>query len=323
MIKTAIVGYGNLGKGVSIALKKAQDMECVGIFTRRNPVEITPLIDVKVYPIEKLKDFKGSVDILLLCGGSATDLPATTADFLKDFNTVDTFDTHAKIPEYFDKLNETGIKNGTLAGISIGWDPGLFSIARAYFGAVLPDGKGYTFWGKGVSQGHSDAIRRISGVKNAIQYTIPVEAAVNAVKSRTNPELSVREKHIRECFVVAEDGADKCRIEKEIREMPNYFSDYDVTVHFVSEEELKNNHSELPHGGHVIRTGKTGNAEHSLEFSLALDSNPEFTGSVLVAYARAVARLYREGKRGAVTVLDIPPKYLYDKADSELIKTLL
>lgn len=323
MIKTGIVGYGNLGRGASLALSGAGDMECVGIFTRRAPKEIVPAINVPVYPVEKLAEFKGKIDVLLLCGGSATDLPSTTAGYLKDFNTVDTFDTHAKIPEYFDRLNKIGLENNTLAGISIGWDPGLFSVARAYFGAVLPDGKDYTFWGKGVSQGHSDAIRRIKGVKNAIQYTIPVEAAVNAVREGKDPILTTREKHTRECFVVAEDGADKERIEREIKEMPNYFSDYDVTVHFISEEELKREHSGLPHGGQVIRTGKTGDMRHTLELGLNLGSNPEFTGSVLVAYARAIARLYKEGKRGAVTVLDIPPKYLYDKSDEDLRKTLL
>ena len=323
MIKTGIVGYGNLGRGASLALSRAGDMECVGIFTRRAPKEIVPVINVPVYPVEKLAEFKGKIDVLLLCGGSATDLPSTTAGYLKDFNTVDTFDTHAKIPEYFDRLNKIGLENNTLAGISIGWDPGLFSVARAYFGAVLPDGKDYTFWGKGVSQGHSDAIRRIKGVKNAIQYTIPVEAAVNAVREGKDPILTTREKHTRECFVVAEDGADKERIEREIKEMPNYFSDYDVTVHFISEEELKREHSWLPHGGQVIRTGKTGDMRHTLELGLNLGSNPEFTGSVLVAYARAIARLYKEGKRGAVTVLDIPPKYLYDKSDEDLRKTLL
>ncbi len=323
MIKTGIVGYGNLGRGASLALERAGDIECVGIFTRRAPKEIVPAINVPVYPVEKLAEFKGKIDVLLLCGGSSTDLPSTTAGYLKDFNTVDTFDTHAKIPEYFDRLNKIGLENNTLAGISIGWDPGLFSVARAYFGAVLPDGKDYTFWGKGVSQGHSDAIRRIKGVKNAIQYTIPVEAAVNAVREGKDPILTTREKHTRECFVVAEDGADKERIEREIKEMPNYFSDYDVTVHFISEEELKKEHSGLPHGGHVIRTGRTGDTRHTLELGLNLCSNPEFTGSVLVAYARAVARLYKEGKRGAVTVLDIPPKYLYDKSDEDLRKTLL
>ena len=323
MIKTGIVGYGNLGRGASLALSGAGDMECVGIFTRRAPKEIVPVINVPVYPVEKLAEFKGKIDVLLLCGGSATDLPSTTAGYLKDFNTVDTFDTHAKIPDYFDRLNKIGLENNTLAGISIGWDPGLFSVARAYFGAVLPDGKDYTFWGKGVSQGHSDAIRRIKGVKNAIQYTIPVEAAVNAVREGKDPILTTREKHTRECFVVAEDGADKERIEREIKEMPNYFSDYDVTVHFISEEELKRKHSGLPHGGQVIRTGRTCDTRHTLELGLNLGSNPEFTGSVLVAYARAIARLYREGKRGALTVFDIPPKYLYDKTDEELIKTLL
>ena len=324
MIKVGIVGYGNLGKGVSIALSKASDMECVGIFTRREPSSITPEIPLPVYSMDKLMDFKGSIDVLLLCGGSATDLPNNTAGILKDFNTVDSFDTHAKIPEYFEKLDKVAKENGTLSAISIGWDPGLFSIARALFGAVLPDGKDYTFWGKGVSQGHSDAIRRIDGVKNAIQYTIPIEDALIKVRSGENPDLSVGEKHYRECFVAIEDGADKEKIEKQIVTMPNYFADYKTVVHFVSEEEVKKMQQKLAHGGFVIRSGSTSeNINDILEFSLKLDSNPQFTASVLVAYARAVARLKDEGKTGCVTVFDISLKYLSPLSEDEMRKHLL
>lgn len=324
MIKVGIAGYGNLGRGASLAVKKAEDMECVGIFTRRNPEGIYPETGDKVYSVKDLSRFKGEIDVLLLCGGSATDLPATAAGYLKDFNTVDSFDTHARIPEYFDMLDKVGKENGTLGAISIGWDPGMFSIAREIFTSVLPEGKDYTFWGKGVSQGHSDAIRRIEGVKDAIQYTVPVEAALAAVKRGETPKLTAREKHTRECFVVAEEGADKARIEREIKTMPNYFSDYDVTVNFVSEEELKRDHSRLFHGGMVLRSGETGNGtKHVAELSLNLGSNPEFTGSVLAAYGRAVARLAKEGRTGAVTVFDIPIKYLAPLGDAELRKKLL
>lgn len=324
MIKVAIVGYGNLGKGVSLALEKARDMECVGIFTRRDPSSVKPLTDLKVYPISELKKYKGVVDVLLLCGGSATDLPDTTAEYLKDFNTVDSFDTHAKIPEYYAKLEKVAKESGTLSAISIGWDPGLFSIARTLFGAVLPDGADYTFWGKGVSQGHSDAIRRIKGVKNGIQYTIPKEEALSAVRSGSKPELTARDKHSRECFVAIEDGADKAEIEKAIKEMPNYFADYDTVVHFVSDEEVRAMQKKLSHGGFVIRSGNTANGNsHLLELSLKLDSNPEFTGSVLVAYARAVARLAKEGKSGVVTVFDVPLKYLSAESEENLRLRLL
>lgn len=324
MIKVGIVGYGNLGKGVSLAVSSAPDMECVGIFTRRNPESITPLIETSVYSIDKLADFKGLVDVMILCGGSATDLPETTAGILKDFNTVDSFDTHARIPEYYAKLDKVAKENGTLGAISIGWDPGLFSVARLLFSSVLPEGKDYTFWGKGVSQGHSDAIRRIKGVKNAIQYTIPKEDALAAVRSGVNPELTVRQKHLRECFVVAEDSADKAFIEKSIKEMPNYFSDYDTIVHFIGEEELKKNHSSLPHGGFVLRSGKTSDdVKHILELSLKLDSNPQFTGSVLTAYARAVAKMAKEGKTGAITVFDVPLKYLSSNSYEDIISHLL
>ncbi len=324
MIKVGIVGYGNLGKGVSLALEKAKDMQCVGIFTRRAPETVKPVTDLKVYSIEALKDFKGEIDVLLLCGGSATDLPNNTAEILKDFNTVDSFDTHAKIPAYYDKLEKVAKENNTLAGISIGWDPGLFSIARMLFGAVLPDGKDYTFWGKGVSQGHSDAIRRIDGVVNAIQYTIPIDSALESVRNGENPELSTGEKHLRECFVAVKDGADKTLIEKQIKEMPNYFADYTTIVNFTTEEEVKRMQLKLSHGGFVIRSGNTTDRNaHLLELSLKLDSNPEFTGSVLVAYGRAVVRLAKEGKTGVVTVFDVPIKYLSPKSDEELIKSLL
>lgn len=324
MIKVGIVGYGNLGKGVSLAVDKAQDMECVGIFTRRAPQSIKPLTDVKVYSMDMLNEFKGKIDVLLLCGGSATDLPQNTATVLKDFNTVDSFDTHAKIPEYYDKLEKVAKENGTLAAISIGWDPGMFSIARMLFGAVLPDGKDYTFWGKGVSQGHSDALRRIDGVVNAIQYTIPKEQALSAVRSGVKPELTTRDKHLRECFVAVKDGADKVAIEKQIKQMPNYFADYDTIVNFTTDEEVKKMQQKLAHGGFVIRSGNTTEQNSQLlELSLKLDSNPEFTGSVLTAYGRAVARLAKEGKTGVVTVFDVPIKYLSPLSDEQLRKNLL
>ena len=319
MIKVGIVGYGNLGRGVALAVNNACDMDCVGIFTRRDPKTLNPVVDFPVYHMSDLKDFKGQIDVLLVCGGSATDLPIITAELLKDFNTVDSFDTHAKIPEYFDKLDKVAKENGTLGAISIGWDPGLFSIARMFFGAVLPNGLDYTFWGKGVSQGHSDAIRRIKGVKNAIQYTIPNENALESVRCGLNPTLTTRDKHLRECYVVIEDEQDKDRIENEIKTMPNYFADYDTIVHFVSEEELKENHSKLSHGGFVMRSGNTtSDNKHLLELSIKLDSNPEFTGSVLTSYARAVARLAKEGKKGALTVFDIPIKYLSPLSEEEL-----
>ncbi|MBQ9486133.1 MAG: diaminopimelate dehydrogenase [Clostridia bacterium] len=324
MIKVGIVGYGNLGRGVCLAVEKAKDMQCVGVFTRRAPESVKPITGYKTYSVEKLTEFKGKIDVLLLCGGSATDLPATTAGYIKNFNTVDSFDTHAKIPEYFAQLDKIAKENGTLGAISIGWDPGIFSVARLLFGSVLPDGKDYTFWGKGVSQGHSDAIRRIAGVKNAIQYTVPKKDALNRALSGEKPDLSVREKHARECFVVAEEGADKKRIEKEIKEMPNYFSDYDTTVHFISEEELKKNHSKLSHGGVVIRSGNTTQENSEvLQLSLKLDSNPEFTGSVLTAYARAIYRLAQQGKKGVMTAFDIPLKYLYPGNPDDAFKSLL
>ena len=324
MIKVGIVGYGNLGKGVCYAVEKAQDLECVGIFTRRAPEKLNPVVNFPVYSVNDLIKFKGKIDVLLLCGGSATDLPETTANLLKDFNTVDSFDTHAKIPEYFAKLDKVAKENGTLSAISIGWDPGLFSIMRMLLGAVLPDGNDYTFWGKGVSQGHSDALRRIEGVKNAIQYTIPKDEALNAVRSGANPTLSTREKHLRECFVAVCDGADKEQIENQIKTMPNYFADYDTIVNFVSEEEVSKMQQKLSHGGFVFRSGKTTNENsHLVEFSLKLDSNPEFTGSVLTAYGRAVAKLSKEGKTGCLTVFDIPLSYLSPNPNEFLREKLL
>ena len=324
MINVGIVGYGNLGKGVCYAVSKAPDMNLVGIFTRRNADSIKPVIDTKVYNVSELEKFKDKIDVLLLCGGSATDLPETTANYLKDFNTVDSFDTHAKIPEYYEKLSQVANESKKVSAISIGWDPGLFSITRLLFSSVLPNGSDYTFWGKGVSQGHSDAIRRIKGVKNAIQYTIPKTEALEAVRSGNNPNLTTREKHLRECFVVLEDGENKEVVENEIKSMPNYFADYDTIVNFISEEELKEKHSKLPHGGFVIRTGNT-TSENSdtLELSLKLDSNPEFTGSVLTAYARAVYRLSKKGESGVFTVFDIPLKLLSTLTEEELRASLL
>ena len=324
MIKVGIVGYGNLGKGVCLALEKSIDMECVGIFTRREPKSITPIINVPVYHVDELDNFANEIDVLLLCGGSATDLPQTTAKLLEKFNTVDSFDTHANVPAYFDSLEKVAKQNGTLAGISIGWDPGVFSIARMLFGAVLPDGNDYTFWGKGVSQGHSDAIRRIKGVVNAIQYTIPNTDALDKVRKGVNPQLTAREKHIRECFVAVSDDADRGEIERAIKEMPNYFADYDTIVNFVSEQEVLEKQKNLSHGGFVFRSGKTSQENSQLlELSLKLDSNPEFTGSVLTAYARAVARLSKEGKCGVVTVFDVPLKYLSPMSEQELRAKLL
>ena len=324
MYKVAIVGYGNLGKGVNIALSNAKDMQCVGIFTRRQPSSITPIIPTPVYSMEQLSEFKGKIDVLILCGGSATDLPNNTANLLKDFCTVDSFDTHAKIPEYYDKLDKVAKENNTLCAISIGWDPGIFSIARSLFGSVLPNGNDYTFWGKGVSQGHSDAIRRIKGVKNAIQYTIPIQEALDSVRNGENPTLSASQKHLRECFVAIEEGADKNTIEREIVTMPNYFADYKTIVNFVSEEQVKKMQEKLNHGGFVIRSGNTSRENSCvLELSLKLDSNPEFTSSVLVAYARAIARLKEQGQTGCLTVYDIPLKYLSNLTNEQLREKLL
>jgi diaminopimelate dehydrogenase len=325
-IRVGIVGYGNLGRGVESALKQNPDMELKAIFTRRNPKDIVLKdANIQALHINDIEKYKDEIDVMILCGGSATDLPEQSPAIARWFNIVDSFDTHAKIPEHFAAVDQAAKEGSKVGAISVGWDPGLFSMNRVLAEAVLPEGKHYTFWGRGVSQGHSDAIRRIKGVKNAVQYTIPIEEAIEKVRSGSNPDLTVREKHIRECYVVAEENADKKAIENEIKSMPNYFADYDTIVHFVSEEELKQNHSAMPHGGFVIRSGKTGdgNINHIIEFSLKLDSNPEFTGSVLVAYARAVYRLNKEGQSGAMTVFDIPLAYLSPKSGEELRKELL
>ncbi len=321
-IQFAIVGYGNLGKGVALAATQNPDMELVGVFTRRNPESIKA--DCQVYSMDDLPKFKGKLDVVILCGGSATDLPEQTADIAQHFNTVDSFDTHAAIPQYFDKVDAVNRANKTLSVISTGWDPGLFSIARLLGEAVHPQGKTYTFWGKGVSQGHSDAIRRVNGVRNGIQYTIPKEEALQQIREGNEPELSTADKHIRVCYVVADEKADKKAIEMEIKNMPNYFADYETTVHFIDEETLRRDHGKMPHGGVVVRSGKSGSGmKQRIEFSLNLDSNPEFTSSVIIAYARAVARLAKEGHSGCKTVFDIPLGYLSAKDPAELRKELL
>lgn len=320
--RIGILGYGNLGRGIECAIKHNDDMELVAVFTRRNPDDVKILTEnVKVYSVNDVEDFKDKIDVMILCGGSATDLPEQTKKYAEMFNVIDSFDTHAKIPEHFADVDAAAKKSGKIGIISVGWDPGMFSLNRLYANAILTNGSDYTFWGKGVSQGHSDAIRRIDGVLDGKQYTIPVESALEAVRNGENPELTTRQKHTRECFVVAEEGADKARIESEIKNMPNYFADYDTTVHFITEEELKKNHSGIPHGGFVIRSGKTGwNDEntHIIEYSLKLDSNPEFTASVLIAYARAAARLNAEGQTGCKTVFDIAPAYLSAQSGEEL-----
>ncbi len=326
-IKIGILGYGNLGRGIECAVKQNDDMELAAVFTRRDPASVKILTDTAgVYSVKDVYDFTGKIDVMILCGGSATDLPVQTPEYAKYFNVVDSFDTHAKIPEHFANVDAAAAAAGKVAVISVGWDPGLFSLNRLYANAILVDGKDYTFWGKGVSQGHSDAIRRVEGVKDAKQYTVPVEAALQAVRNGENPDLTTREKHTRVCYVVAEEGADKAKIEAEIKNMPNYFADYDTTVNFISEEELKKNHSGIPHGGFVIRSGKTGwNSEnnHIIEYSLKLDSNPEFTTSVLIAYARAAYRMNKEGMNGCKTVFDIPPAYLCKQSGEELRAHLL
>ncbi|HBM46940.1 MAG TPA: diaminopimelate dehydrogenase, partial [Lachnoclostridium sp.] len=310
-IRVGILGYGNLGKGVESAIAQNADMELAAVFTRRSPESVkVRTAGVKVLHADELSHMQDELDVLILCGGSATDLPVQTPQYASMYNVVDSFDTHARIPEHFAAVDAAAKKAGKVSLISCGWDPGMFSLNRLYANCVLPEGKDYTFWGKGVSQGHSDAVRRIEGVKDCRQYTIPVEKAVEAVRSGSNPELTTREKHTRECFVVAEEGADLAKIENEIKTMPNYFSDYDTTVHFITEEEMKRDHSGLPHGGMVIRTGVTGmekEHKHVIEYSLKLDSNPEFTGSVIVAYARAVSRMNKEGMSGCKTVFDIAP----------------
>lgn len=325
-MKIAIYGYGNLGKGVECAINSAPDAELFGVFTRRNPETVKTLSGAKVYSADSIFDYKSQIDVVIICGGSATDLPQMTPDLAKHFNVVDSFDTHAKIPEHFANVNSVATETQHTALISGGWDPGMFSLNRLYASSILPNGKDYTFWGKGVSQGHSDAIRRIKGVKDAKQYTVPIEDALNAVRSGTNPDLTARQKHLRECFVVAEENADTARIENEIKTMPNYFADYDTVVHFISEEELKRDHAGIAHGGFVIRSGKTGiNNEnsHIIEYSLKLDSNPEFTASVLVAYARAVNRLFNRKIYGCKTVFDIAPVDLSPLSPEELRKTML
>ena len=326
-IKIGILGYGNLGRGVECAVKQNDDMELVAVFTRRNPEDVKILTETAtVCNVADVEDWKDKIDVMIICGGSATDLPKQTPVYAKMFNVIDSFDTHARIPEHFANVDAAAKEGGHVGIISVGWDPGMFSLNRLYANAILPDGNDYTFWGKGVSQGHSDAIRRVEGVKDGKQYTIPVEAALKAVRNGENPELTTRQKHTRECFVVPEEGADAAKVEEEIKTMPNYFSDYDTTVHFISEEELKANHSGIPHGGFVLRSGKTGwdgENKHLIEYSLKLDSNPEFTSSVLIAYARAAYRLASEGQSGCKTVFDIAPAYLSAKSGEELRKHML
>jgi len=323
-MKIAIYGYGNLGKGVEHAVLNAPDMEMVGVFTRREPSTVKT-IKSKVFSADRILEFKNDIDVLIICGGSATDLPKMTPTLAEHFNVIDSFDTHAKIPEHFDAVDEVCLKNNKVALISCGWDPGMFSLARVYSEAILPNGKDYTFWGRGVSQGHSDAIRRIKGVVDARQYTVPIESALESVRNGEMPEFTARQKHLRECYVVAEEGADLKAIEQEIVTMPNYFADYDTTVNFISLQELKEKHMGIPHGGKVIRTGTTANGEnkHVIEYSLKLDSNPEFTASVLVAYARAVNKMYYKKDYGCKTVLDVAPADLSLRSGKNLRKEML
>lgn len=325
-IRIGILGYGNLGRGVECAIRQNPDMELVAVFTRRNPEDVTILTETAaVCNIADAADWKDKIDVMILCGGSATDLPVQTPEYAKMFNVVDSFDTHAKIPEHFANVDAAAKKGGHIGIISVGWDPGMFSLNRLYAESILVQGSTYTFWGKGVSQGHSDAIRRVEGVKNAIQYTVPVEDAVERVRSGSEPQLTTRDKHLRECYVVPEEGADLKKIEETIKTMPNYFDDYDTTVTFITEEELKENHSKMPHGGFVIRSGETGTdgSKHIIEYSLKLDSNPEFTASVLVCYARAAYRLAKAGETGAKTVFDITPALLSMKTPEQLRAELL
>ena len=326
-IRIGILGYGNLGRGVECAIGQNSDMELCAVCTRRDPASVRIASEnVPVLHTSRMEEMKDRIDVLIICGGSATDLPVQTPEMARSFNVVDSFDTHARIPEHFANVDAAAKEGGKLALISAGWDPGMFSLNRAYAEAVLPEGESYTFWGKGVSQGHSDAIRRVEGVLDAKQYTVPVQEALDAVRSGTNPTLSTRQKHTRECFVVAREGADLDRIEREIKEMPNYFADYDTTVHFITKEELDRDHAGIPHGGFVIRSGKTGQDgknTHVIEYALKLDSNPEFTSSVLVAYARAVYRMYQRGESGCKTVLDVPPALLSQKTPEELRASLL
>ena len=325
-MRIAIYGYGNLGRGVACATRQHPDAELVAVFTRRPPETVKPVLDVPVYSADRIFEFQDQIDVLILCGGSATDLPEMTPLLAAHFHVIDSFDTHAAIPAHFAAVDRAAVETGHLALISAGWDPGLFSIARTYASAVLPNGKDYTFWGRGISQGHSDAIRRIDGVLDARQYTVPVEEALSAVQQGGTPDLTTREKHRRECYVVAEQGADLARIERDIKEMPNYFADYDTTVQFITMEELQRDHAGMPHGGAVIRNGKSGLTDehtHTVEFRLALDSNPEFTASVLVAYARALCRMAERGSIGCKTVLDIPPADLSPLSPEELRAHLL
>ena len=326
-IKIGILGYGNLGRGVECAIKHNADEELVAVFTRRDPASVKILTEgAAVVNVADIEQWKDKIDVLIICGGSATDLPEMTPKYAKMFNVIDSFDTHANIPTHFANVDAAAKENGKIAMISLGWDPGMFSVSRLYANAILNEGSTYTFWGKGVSQGHSDAIRRVPGVKDGKQYTIPVPAALEAVRSGSNPELTTREKHTRECFVVLEEGADPAKVEEAIKTMPNYFADYDTTVHFISEEELKRDHSGIPHGGFVIHSGKTGwNDEntHVIEYSLKLDSNPEFTSSVLVAFARAAVRMQKEGMTGCKTIFDVPPAYLTNMSAEEIRAHLL
>lgn len=326
-MKIGILGYGNLGKGVESAVRQNSDVELAVVFTRRNPADIKLKTDnIPVVSVDEIEKWQGKIDVLIICGGSATDLPVQTPKYAKMFNVIDSFDTHAKIPQHFENVDKSAKETNHLGLISVGWDPGLFSLNRMYANAILPEGNDYTFWGKGVSQGHSDAIRRIKGVKDARQYTVPVPEALERVKNGESPVLSTREKHTRECYVVLEDGADAKFVEKEIVTMPNYFDEYDTTVNFISEEELIKNHSGIPHGGFVIRNGKTGfdkEHTHTIQYSLRLDSNPEFTSSALVAFARAVSRMAKEGRTGCITIFDIAPAYLSPKSGEELRRTML
>ena len=325
-IRIGIVGYGNIGRGVEQAIKRNEDMELAAVFTRRDPASVKVATEgAKVVHMDDMLSMKGDVDVMVLCGGSATDLPVMGPEIAANFNTIDSFDTHAKIPEYFANVDKAAKEGNNISIISVGWDPGMFSLNRLYAESILVQGSTYTFWGKGVSQGHSDAIRRIPGVKNAIQYTVPVDKAVDQVRSGSEPKLTTRDKHTRECYVVAQEGANKAEIENAIKTMPNYFDEYNTTVHFISEEELKRDHSKMPHGGFVIRTGETGEEgnKHVIEYSLKLDSNPEFTASVLIAYARAAYRLNQKGENGARSVFDIAPALLSMKTPEQLRKEIL
>lgn len=327
MIRIGLLGYGNLSRGIESAIKQNEDEKLVAVFTRRDPSTVKVNTEgVKVDTVDNVLSYKDQIDVLMICGGSATDLPKQTPEYAKYFNVIDSFDTHAKVPQHFAAVDEAAKSGNKLAMISCGWDPGMFSIARIYAESVLPEGKHYTFWGKGVSQGHSDAARRVEGVKDARSYTIPVEDAMNAVRNGEHPEFTAREMHKREVFVVLEEGADAAKVENTIKTMPDYYSDYDVTIHFISEEEMKRDHAELPHGGFVMRSGVTGNEKQHhefIEYSLKLDSNPEFTGSVLAAYARAVDRMAKKGETGCITVFDVAPKYLNPKSEEEQRHTLL